>query len=416
MSEADYAMLVGDGVPAFDTVDSFRVTSTGTGSQRAITIAPGFANADGVRVTSDATMIQNLNAPSAGGVWILATLRRSWAPLRQAGIVFHAGPTTGSTGPAVLIPSAWPDTFARTVGTVTDQPIAWVFINSANATVSVFDLRLIRSGGTPVAISMEALAAGSQWLQNGAELQVQGCPLLSTTTDNGNQLLSGKFRKVGGVFGLVDDLLTYNKVGTSAAFAAILDSLQAYPGRINYGYGARVIDQGNKTDSTIAWRYVGGTSASPWRIVPSERMVCRAHDQAQQVIGLGKWNRIQWRTVDADPFGMAQPGSTEFLLPWNGLYELDVKAAVAGGAVPATSRVILKWQVGENGFEGEWNGQLGSSDSVPITLRSIVAGTAGTKINVAIFVDGATTASQALAYGSFAQWPTLSLRYLGDVA
>jgi hypothetical protein len=166
MSEAQYASLVGTGVATFDSTADF--APTGVSGTRSVSLAPGSSNYGGVRVSSDSAIVQPLTAPGSGGAWFLLALRRTWSPTKLSTIQVFGGPTTGTTTVPTAAPTTLPTGFAKVTTVQADQPIAWAFVNSADTTVTIFDLRLVRDGmGRPSTVSKVALDFSALWLSPG---------------------------------------------------------------------------------------------------------------------------------------------------------------------------------------------------------------------------------------------------------
>lgn len=139
MADIDYG--IGAAGQAFaESGQAFFVSQPNTGT-RTVTVDAGTACAYGVRVTNDAPISQALAAPSSGGAWYLMALRFSWSA-KTVTLQALPGPTTGATTAPTDIPTSMPATLANTLGTSWDMPLAWVFVNSANATATIFDVRM----------------------------------------------------------------------------------------------------------------------------------------------------------------------------------------------------------------------------------------------------------------------------------
>lgn len=117
---------------------------TAVGGTRSVSIAVGNGAAFGVRVINDAAITQALTAPGSGGAWYMLALRFNWST-KSVTLQALAGPTIGGTAAPTAIPTALPGTMTTAPGTSFDMPLAWAFVNSANTTVTLFDLRLLGS-------------------------------------------------------------------------------------------------------------------------------------------------------------------------------------------------------------------------------------------------------------------------------
>lgn len=154
MADIDYGIGAA-GTPWVESVAALAVTQPNTGT-RTVSLAAGTADAFGVRVTNDAPLPQALAAPSSGGAWYLIALRFNWSA-KTCTLQVLPGPTTGTTAAPTAIPAALPGTVTSTPGASFDMPLAWVFVNSADTIATVFDTRMGRSLGQPVAIGGAAL-------------------------------------------------------------------------------------------------------------------------------------------------------------------------------------------------------------------------------------------------------------------
>jgi hypothetical protein len=179
MADIDYGQASA-GSAWVETAGAF-ATAAVTGT-RSITNAPGTAVAFGVRVTNDAAITQALAAPGSGGAWYLRALRFDWAAKTVTSVTI-AGPTTGGTAIPTLMPTVLPGSnFNTTPGTTFDLPLAWVFVNSANTTVAIWDLRLVQTGGDNLAaVNLWAVtfAGMSGLMREGAQLSVMTHTMLS---------------------------------------------------------------------------------------------------------------------------------------------------------------------------------------------------------------------------------------------
>lgn len=155
MADIDY----GIGAAGTSVVEGgFDVSQPNAGT-RTVSVAAGTADAFGIRITNDAAITQALAAPSSGGAWYLLALRFTWTGTgKGVALVAVAGPTTGVTTKPVSIPGAVPSDAKRSPGGQWDLPLAYVFVNSADTTATIFDLRMVRNGlNGAMAVNLSAL-------------------------------------------------------------------------------------------------------------------------------------------------------------------------------------------------------------------------------------------------------------------
>jgi hypothetical protein len=152
VNEAQYAaMWAVGGKDGVDSQAAWLVTA-GTGRQVAVAAQSGWAFAKGVASRESVGLTLNLSTPTNGQYFLIAR-HIDWTS-NAVTLVALAGPTTTTT-----TPTAAPYDLSGVVGRVTtpgsvyDQPLAWAWVNSANTTVTIFDLRLFgdRVYGTPTA-------------------------------------------------------------------------------------------------------------------------------------------------------------------------------------------------------------------------------------------------------------------------
>lgn len=129
------AGLLGNGYVAAGNGDCLVTAVPGA---RSVSVAAGTLYGDGVVSVNSGAETVAMTTP-VNGQWFVIALRRTWAS-NTAALVSIAGATTTTTTPTVA-PSSFP-TLNTSPGTLTDQPIAWAWCNSANTTVVVFDIRL----------------------------------------------------------------------------------------------------------------------------------------------------------------------------------------------------------------------------------------------------------------------------------
>lgn len=160
MADIDYGIGSAGGAWV-ESAGGLAVTQPNTAT-RTVSIAAGNGAAFGVRVTNDAALSQALAAPGSGGAWYLLALRYNWSA-KTVTLQALPGPTTGATTTPTDVPATLPATMTSTPGTSFDQPLAWAFVNSANTTITLFDLRIRSSwldqlaAATPQALAVSAL-------------------------------------------------------------------------------------------------------------------------------------------------------------------------------------------------------------------------------------------------------------------
>lgn len=162
VTEAGWAGLAGALAP-YAEAGGWLVSAVTANGLAQVTVAAGYVTGCGVRAFTDGTTaggsLLTLTPPATGGAWFLIVARRTWSPTATTTLVAVAGPTTGSTA----VPSAPPATFPvlnNTPGTLHDQPLAWAFVAAGSTTVTLWDMRLQRTGaGALLAPSAHALNA-----------------------------------------------------------------------------------------------------------------------------------------------------------------------------------------------------------------------------------------------------------------
>ena len=119
--------------------DAAACAVTQQGSTKTFNVAAGEFYGRGILDASDSTVNVAPTVPGSGGQWFLLVARRVWATKVTSFIAIAAATTTTTTptAPPVSLP-----TISTNPGTQDDQPIAWVWVNSANTTVVIFDLRV----------------------------------------------------------------------------------------------------------------------------------------------------------------------------------------------------------------------------------------------------------------------------------
>lgn len=107
---------------------------------RQVSIAPGTGYAAFIQATTTDPTVLSLPSP-AQGQWHLIVCRRTWETKAVEFLALEGTFTDGSI-PGEM-PSTIPTNFKKTPGVQYDQRIAWVWVNSANTNVVVWDLRRI---------------------------------------------------------------------------------------------------------------------------------------------------------------------------------------------------------------------------------------------------------------------------------
>lgn len=128
---------------------------TQNGANKNFNIAAGEFWGRGIMDASDA-VVNIAPAVPAAGQWFLIVARRIWAT-GITSFVAVASSTTTTTTPTAP-PTAYP-TLNTNPGVTDDQPLFWVWINAANTTTVVFDVRVICSQGGGIVADLNALQA-----------------------------------------------------------------------------------------------------------------------------------------------------------------------------------------------------------------------------------------------------------------
>lgn len=168
LNEATFARIFDlTGIDATGPGNEYAVTQ-GTGRQ--VSIAAGRAFARGILSESDAPQLVNLSTPT-NGQWMLIVRRIDWVA-RSSSIVAVPAATTSTTTPTA-VPTVLP-TINTNPGVLYDHVLAWVWVNSANTTLLVVDVRRVALStarrGTAAqrtaAIPTPSSVAGRRWLQD----------------------------------------------------------------------------------------------------------------------------------------------------------------------------------------------------------------------------------------------------------
>lgn len=111
------------------------------GAGRSVNFAAGFATACGVGTLS--TAVENLALPTpTGGQWHLLVRRIDWQPAGGTVSLLAIAHTTTAASPVPTAPpTTYPAGLKTTPGVQYDQLLGWAWVNSANTTVYVWDLR-----------------------------------------------------------------------------------------------------------------------------------------------------------------------------------------------------------------------------------------------------------------------------------
>lgn len=139
VDEAQFSrmMAIGSG-EGVDSTAAWAVTQ-GTGRQVSVAAQNGWAFAAGV--VSRETVALALTVPTpTQGAWHVVVRNINWST-DTVTIALRAGATLGSITPPAFPPATLPGTVVRNPGVSYDQPLAWAFVNSANTTLTIFDLR-----------------------------------------------------------------------------------------------------------------------------------------------------------------------------------------------------------------------------------------------------------------------------------
>lgn len=125
------------GLTGVDAVSGWQAIQ-GTG--RSVDVTPGDAFAKFVHSISDANQNVPVPNPVSGGAWHLLCRSLDWQPTTgTCTLNLRAGATTTATVPTQP-PAAYPAGRLNNPGVLYDQPLAWLWVNSANTTVTIFNI------------------------------------------------------------------------------------------------------------------------------------------------------------------------------------------------------------------------------------------------------------------------------------
>jgi len=223
-------------------------TAALSGSQvpatRTVAIAPGAAFGRGVVTTLDASENVPLPTPAAGQ-WYLIVLRRVWAS--KATSLVAIPHTTTTTSVPTSYPLTYPAAMLASPGIQDDQPVLWAWVNQANTTMSLVDLRTKASATEAVTISVAskgaldlikhlpigswALVGAFQYNWNGTTWATIVSDWVAWTTPptglvvgtGGSALLSQKYRDSGGGIVEIDCRYVLGTSGASVGVAPIIN-------------------------------------------------------------------------------------------------------------------------------------------------------------------------------------------------
>lgn len=138
---------------------------TQSGVTKTFNVATGEFYGRGI-VDTNGAIVNIAPAVPAAGQWFLIVAHRVWAT-KVTTIISLAGPTTTTATPTVP-PVVAPGTLASGPGTTDDQPLFWVWINSANTTTVIVDVRKLPvvQGGPIVADLNSLYALNALYLTN----------------------------------------------------------------------------------------------------------------------------------------------------------------------------------------------------------------------------------------------------------
>jgi hypothetical protein len=175
VDELGFAQLMMLAGSRYTVRDRAAFNATQIVGSRAINLTPGMVYGTGVRTTSDATVRVDFPSPAANaGAWHMVALRRNWETNSQSVVTLtDATFNTGATTPATF-PTGTPSGYLNNPGTSDDVPLYWVWVNSANVTVLLIDLRVVAGAKRGTAAERDAFygtintatVAGRTYLQN----------------------------------------------------------------------------------------------------------------------------------------------------------------------------------------------------------------------------------------------------------
>lgn len=126
-------------------------------------------------------------------------------------------------------------------------------------------------------------------------------------------------------------------------------------------------------------------------------------------INRGSFQDIAWEQTQVNA-GVLQSNLTDMKLPWDGVYEIEGRFAVAVD-LSSTQRLMMRSYVPSGGYE-TWGGDPGQTQNLPILFRDTFVGAANALVRMSAFIDGTGTTTISTAAPSI---PKVSLRYLGKV-
>jgi hypothetical protein len=141
-NEADFAWMwrLGPGDAVADDA-AWKVTA---GSGRSVNVAAaGYAFAAGVLSYSKGTLNVSLSPTPTNGQWFLIARRINWSANTVTAVALAHTTTSSATTVPTVVPTTIPATAQSTPGGTYDHALAWAWINSANTTVTIFDLRAL---------------------------------------------------------------------------------------------------------------------------------------------------------------------------------------------------------------------------------------------------------------------------------
>lgn len=165
----------GDGV---DVAGAWAVTQ-GSGRQVSVAAQSGWAFAAGVVSRETVALTTSVPTPTQGA-WHLVVRRIDWtAGTTTSGvsIALVAGVTTSTTTAPSMPPATFPGGLNVNPGTLYDQPLAWVFVQSVNTTLTIFDARKLPLG--PRVSALERQSGGVMVTKNIAQSTVNGTTILT---------------------------------------------------------------------------------------------------------------------------------------------------------------------------------------------------------------------------------------------
>lgn len=208
VSDADMATQFPHHAPCVYGPGDLAVTAV-AGARR-VSIAVGTASGAFVKYMSDAAQTIDLAPPTSGGKWYAISLNRQWSPTNAVTLqADDLAVSNDGTVPATIVAAALaaaqalpnlPGTAGSTSGQ--RQVLALVHVRAADTTLTVFDLRLQRTGsGVMRAASFHALAYANALLLDGGVLTVTGTTPGGTVTKSQWMRNGGKLEPYGTIEG-----------------------------------------------------------------------------------------------------------------------------------------------------------------------------------------------------------------------